>query len=99
MQGQRPRAYLRYLPVKGARHVSEPEVIPLRGNAEVDPKPQPSFLRRWRWPLIVGGPLLIVLVVAYFILTGGRPRTPANAYVRLPQPPAPPPIPARVTAT
>jgi membrane fusion protein (multidrug efflux system) len=77
--------------------VSEPEVIPLRGNAEVDPKPQPSFLRRWRWPLIVGGPLLIVLVVAYFILTGGRTQTTDNAYVQIAKAPVAPSIAGRVT--
>ncbi len=77
--------------------MSEPEVIPLRGNAEVDPKPQPSFMRRWRWPLIVGGPLLIVLVVAYFILTGGRTQTTDNAYVQIAKAPVAPSIAGRVT--
>jgi membrane fusion protein (multidrug efflux system) len=77
--------------------VSEPEVIPLRGNAEVDPKPQPGFLRRWRWALIVGGPLLIVLVVAYFVLTGGRTQTTDNAYVQIAKAPVAPSVAGRVT--
>ncbi|MDB5436019.1 MAG: HlyD family secretion protein [Phenylobacterium sp.] len=77
--------------------MSEPEVIPLRGNAEVDPKPQPGFLRRWRWPLIVGGPLLIALIVAYFILTGGRTQTTDNAYVQIAKAPVAPSIAGRVT--
>ena len=77
--------------------MSEPDVIPLRGNAEVDPKPRPSFLRRWRWPLIIGGPLLILLVVAYFIVTGGRTQTTDNAYVQIAKAPVAPSIAGRVT--
>ena len=77
--------------------MSEPEVIPLRGNAEVDPKPQQGFLRRWRWPLIVGGPLLIALVVTYFIITGGRTQTTDNAYVQIAKAPVAPSVAGRVT--
>jgi membrane fusion protein, multidrug efflux system len=79
--------------------VSEPEVIPLRGNAEVDPRPKPSFMRRWRWPLILGGPLLIAVVVAYFILTGGRTQTTDDAYVQIAKAPVAPSIAGRVTDT
>ena len=77
--------------------MSEPEVIPLRGNAEVDPQPQPGFFRRWRWPLIVGGPLAIAAVVTYFVLTGGRTQTTDNAYVQIAKVPVAPSIAARVT--
>jgi membrane fusion protein, multidrug efflux system len=77
--------------------VSEPEVIPLRGNADVDPKPRPGFLRRWRWPLIVGGPLLIALAVAYFMITGGRTQTTDDAYVQIAKAPVAPAIAGRVT--
>jgi membrane fusion protein (multidrug efflux system) len=77
--------------------VSEPEVIPLRGNAEVDPQPQPGFLRRWRWPLILGGPLVIAGVVGYFVLTGGRTQTTDNAYVQIAKAPVAPSIAGRVT--
>ncbi len=63
--------------------MSEPEVIPLRGNAEVDPEPKPGFLRRWRWPLIIGGPLLIAAAVIYFIVTAGASQTTDNAYVQI----------------
>ncbi len=28
--------------------------------------------RRWRWPVIVAGPVLIAGVVGYLMLTGGR---------------------------
>lgn len=40
-------------------------------------------LRRWRWPLIVAGPVLILAVVAYFVLTGGRYESTDNAYVQI----------------
>jgi membrane fusion protein (multidrug efflux system) len=77
--------------------VSEPEVIPLRGNAEVDPEPKPGLLRRWRWPLIIGGPLAIAAVVAYFILTAGASQTTDNAYVQISKVPVAPSIGGRVT--
>jgi membrane fusion protein (multidrug efflux system) len=77
--------------------VSDPEVIPLRGNADVDPKPKPSFIRRWRWPLIIGGPVLIALIVGYFIITGGRTQSTDNAYVQIAKAPVAPSIAGRVT--
>jgi membrane fusion protein (multidrug efflux system) len=77
--------------------VSEPEVIPLRGNAEVDPRPKPSFMRRWRWALIIGGPLLIAAIVAYFMLTGGRTEATDDAYVQIAKVPVAPSIGGRVT--
>jgi membrane fusion protein, multidrug efflux system len=77
--------------------VSEPEVIPLRGNADVDTRAKPSFMRRMRWPMIVGGPLLIAAIVTYFILTGGRTQTTDNAYVQIAKAPVAPSIAGRVT--
>jgi membrane fusion protein (multidrug efflux system) len=77
--------------------VSEPEVIPLRGNADVDTRAKPSFMRRWRWPLIIGGPLLILGVVVYFIVTGGRTQTTDDAYVQIAKAPVAPSIGGRVT--
>ena len=77
--------------------MSEPEVIPLRGNADVDTRAKPSFMRRMRWPLIIGGPLLIAGIVAYFILTGGRTQTTDNAYVQIAKAPVAPSIAGRVT--
>jgi membrane fusion protein (multidrug efflux system) len=77
--------------------VSEPEVIPLRGNADVDTRAKPSFMRRMRWPMIVGGPLLIAAIVTYFILTGGRTQSTDNAYVQIAKAPVAPSIAGRVT--
>jgi len=77
--------------------VSGPEVIPLRGNAEVDTRAKPSFMRRMRWPMIVGGPLLIAAIVTYFVLTGGRTQTTDNAYVQIAKAPVAPSIAGRVT--
>jgi membrane fusion protein (multidrug efflux system) len=79
--------------------VSEPDVISLRGNAAVDPNVmQEGFLRRWRWPLIVGGPLLMLAVVGYFVLTGGRTETTDNAYVQIAKTPVSPSIGGRIVA-
>jgi membrane fusion protein (multidrug efflux system) len=77
--------------------VSEPEVIPLRGNAEVDSDSKPSLLRRMRWPLILGGPLAILAVVAYFVVTGGRTQSTDNAYVQIAKVPVAASIGGRVT--
>lgn len=77
--------------------MSEPEVIALRGGGAVDTKAKPSFMRRMRWPLIVGGPLLIAVVVAYLILTGGKTQTTDNAYVQIAKAPVAPSIAGRVT--
>jgi membrane fusion protein (multidrug efflux system) len=77
--------------------LSEPEVIPLRGNADVDPKAKPSLMQRLRWPLIIGGPVLIGLVVTYLILTGGKTQTTDDAYVQIEKAPVAPSIAGRVT--
>jgi membrane fusion protein (multidrug efflux system) len=55
-----------------------------------------TFLRRWRWPLIVAGPVLILLVVGYFILTGGHYESTDNAYVQIAKVPVAPSIGGRV---
>ncbi|MET0274995.1 MAG: HlyD family secretion protein [Phenylobacterium sp.] len=78
--------------------MSAPDAIPTLGNADVDPRAgRDSVLRRWRWPLIVGGPLLILAIVAYFVLTGGRSETTDNAYVQIAKVPVAPSIGGRVT--
>jgi len=78
--------------------VSEPNAIPASGNAEVDPRASGgNFLQRWRWWLIVGGPLAILAVVAYFVLTGGRYQVTDNAYVQIAKVPVAPSIGGRVT--
>ena len=80
------------------RDVSDAEAIPAQGNAEVDPNAgRESFLRRWRWPLMVGGPILILAVVAYFIITGGRFQSTDDAYVQIAKAPVAPSIGGRVT--
>jgi len=78
--------------------VSEPTAIPATGNAEVDPHAsRRTFLQRWRWWLIAGGPLVILAIVAYFVLTGGRYQETDNAYVQIAKVPVAPSIGGRVT--
>jgi membrane fusion protein, multidrug efflux system len=80
------------------RDVSDAEAIPALGNAEVDPKAgRQSFLRRWRWPLMVGGPVVILLIVGYFVLTGGKFQSTDDAYVQIAKAPVAPSIAGRVT--
>lgn len=52
--------------------------------------------RRWRWILILAGPLLIAAVVAYVILTSGRFQTTDDAYVQIAKAPVAPAISGRV---
>lgn len=55
-----------------------------------------GFWRRWRWPLMIGGPVAILAVVAYFILTGGRFEDTDDAYVQIAKAPISPSIGGRV---
>ena len=78
--------------------MSEPTAIPASGNAEVDPRASHgSFLQRWRWWLIAGGPLAVLAIVAYFVITGGHYEVTDNAYVQIAKVPVAPSIAGRVT--
>jgi membrane fusion protein (multidrug efflux system) len=55
-----------------------------------------GFWQRWRWPLMIGGPLVILAVVAYFVLTGGRFEDTDDAYVQIAKAPISPSIGGRV---
>ena len=45
-------------------------------------EPLPSLGRRLRWPLLIGGPLIVILLVLFFWLTGGRYIATDDAYLR-----------------
>jgi membrane fusion protein (multidrug efflux system) len=45
-------------------------------------RPPVAWARRWRWPLMLGGPLLITAIVGYFIVTAGRFQSTDDAYVQ-----------------
>jgi membrane fusion protein (multidrug efflux system) len=56
------------------------------GEAEVEAaekKRRTSWLSRFRWPLMIAGPVLIVAIAAFFILTGGRSQATDDAYVQV----------------
>jgi len=46
------------------------------------PSQRRSFVRTWRWPLMIGGPLLLLLIASYFVLTSGRTQSTDDAYVQ-----------------
>jgi membrane fusion protein (multidrug efflux system) len=48
-----------------------------------DTDPPSSRLAAWRWPLLIGGPLLLLGVAAYFIIVGGRSESTDDAYVQI----------------
>jgi membrane fusion protein (multidrug efflux system) len=62
---------------------------------ELNPR-RATGLRRWRWPLIVAGPIVILAIVAYVILTGGRYESTDNAYVQIAKTAVAPSIAGRV---
>ncbi len=67
------------------------------GDATAAPAPRRSFMSRWRWPLMIGGPLLILAVAAYFVLTSGRSESTDDSYVQAARIPVSASIDGRVT--
>jgi membrane fusion protein (multidrug efflux system) len=47
-----------------------------------DPNPRRPAAGRWRWPLMLGVPTLILVGVAFVVLTGGKTETTDDAYVQ-----------------
>jgi membrane fusion protein (multidrug efflux system) len=61
---------------------------------------RPSFadrLRPWRWPLMLGGPLVLLAAVAYFVIISGRSQSTDDAYVQANRVPVSASIGGRVT--
>lgn len=56
-----------------------------------------GLMSRLRWPLMIGGPLLILLIAAYFVLTGGRSELTDDFYVQAARVPVSASIGGRVT--
>jgi membrane fusion protein (multidrug efflux system) len=63
-----------------------PAIVPRRG-----------LVSRFRWPLMVGGPLLILAIAAYFVLTSGRSESTDDSYVQAARVPVSASIGGRVT--
>src|SRR5579872_2037379 len=59
--------------------------------------PRRSLLSRWRWPLMIVGPLLILAIAAYFVLTSGRSESTDDSYVQAARVPVSASIGGRVT--
>jgi len=51
---------------------------------------------RLRWPLLIGGPVIVIAVVAWFVLTGGRYQSTDDAYVQASRTPISANVSARV---
>ncbi len=56
------------------------EPTPTRGRAS-------GAWARFRWPLMIGGPVVILAIVAFFVLTGGKSETTDDAYIKIAQAP------------
>ena len=59
--------------------------------------PRRSLLSRWRWPLMIVGPLLILAIAAFFVLTSGRSESTDDSYVQAARVPVSASIGGRVT--
>src|SRR5690606_4587134 len=72
---------------KGAHRVSVARSERTAEITEIEPvsrgPEERSWLRRWRMPLILAGPVLIAIGAAVFFLTTGRFQTTDNAYVQI----------------
>jgi membrane fusion protein (multidrug efflux system) len=55
-----------------------------------------SLGSRLRWPLLIGGPVIVLAVVAWFVLTGGRSQSTDDAYVQASRTPISANVSARV---
>lgn len=84
----------------GDARVSDAEGRQAVADAEVDAaaKSRRSFISRWRWPLIIGGPVAILAIAAFFVLTGGRYQSTDNAYVQIAKAPVSASVGGRVVA-
>ncbi len=60
---------------------SDPRVSSIESGAGEPPEPS-GPLARWRWPIMVAGPIVILGAVAYVVLTSGRSETTDDAYVQ-----------------
>jgi membrane fusion protein (multidrug efflux system) len=59
--------------------------------------PRRGLLSRWRWPLMIVGPLLILIIAAYFVVTSGRSESTDDSYVQAARVPVSASIGGRVT--
>jgi membrane fusion protein (multidrug efflux system) len=66
-------------------------------SIETEPAPRRSLIARLRWPLMIGGPLVLLAVAGYFILTSGRSQATDDAYVQAARVPVSASIGGRVT--
>ena len=69
-------------------------VDPAKG--EIHTNAPPRGLRRWRWPLIIAGPLLIAAILMAYVMTRGHFQTTDDAYVQIAKAPVAPSIAGRV---
>ncbi len=79
--------------------MNQTDLMENRTDADADARDfreRDSVLRRWRWPLILGGPILILSIVGWFVATGGRYESTDNAYVQIAKDPVAPSVAGRV---
>ncbi len=60
--------------------------------------PKNGLAQRLRWPLMIGGPLIILGLVAWFVLTGGRYQSTDDAYVQAARVPVSASVAGRIVA-
>jgi membrane fusion protein (multidrug efflux system) len=79
--------------------MSDAEGYTALGEAEADAAvkgKRASWLQRFRWPMMIGGPLILVAVAAWFILNAGKTQSTDDAYVQIAKAPVAASISGRV---
>lgn len=59
-------------------------------------QPRTTLAQRLRWPLMIGGPVVVLAGVGFFVLTGGRFQSTDDAYVQAARVAVSPSVPGRV---
>jgi membrane fusion protein (multidrug efflux system) len=66
--------------------VSDSEGYSALGEAEQEAaakRKRPGFISRYRYPLMIGGPVVILAITAYFVITSGRSQSTEDSYVQI----------------
>jgi membrane fusion protein (multidrug efflux system) len=61
-------------------------------------RPKQSFMQKYRVPMIIGGPVILLAAVGFFVLTGGRSESTDNAYIQVAKAPVSSTVGGRVIA-
>ncbi|HWF01261.1 MAG TPA: HlyD family secretion protein [Caulobacteraceae bacterium] len=68
----------------------------MSSTLETDTRSRRGLIARLRWPLMIGGPLIILAIVAWFVLNAGKRQSTDDAYLNIAKSPISAAVPGRV---